>query len=668
MSDRSRTVSFVVPTKNAGRTLRACLESLRDQDHGATEIVVVDNGSSDDTVEIARSLADIVVLQGPERSAQRNAGARRARGDVLVFVDADMVLEPGIARECADTLQRDRSLGALVLPELSFGTGFLARCRGLEKELYLGDDRVEAARAFRREAFEGAHGYDEEMNAFEDWDLPDRVRAGGWRIGRVASRIWHDDGTISMIRQFRKKRYYGEQSGRYLARHHTPRRRHLSRSRLLARPTKFVRRPHLTLGLAALKAAEFSGLAVGSRRAVRAAAPPQVVSVHAPTPGEPRILHVVAEFSMHEGIGRSIMELARHTPGEHHLLAARINSDADQFTSARQTGGSLAAFPVTRAARVHHAVDEVRPDVIHFHGGPLLGLWVPLRVFSAPKRVATMYAWPRVPRLRELQRVTVRAAVSSQVLRPRTVVTTVLSGSSIAALLRVGHVDTVLTADAGVADRLSPHGIDIQRVRSGAEPDARRAQLRPDRPIVIFAGRAETVRGIDTLLDALPLLLDSHPALVLRLLLLPRPETEAVIAEVERRGFGASVQVVTEASVDLRGEFARASVAAFPFKFDHVTIPPALTAAEAMSVGLPVVGTNVTCITAILRHDVNGAIVKVSDHRDLAAGIRALLDDPARWTRLSEGAVATIEANDVWRFGARVARDIYGPVPDRSAP
>jgi len=90
-------ISFVVPTRDSARTLDACLRSLRAQTHPDVEVIVVDNQSTDGTAEIARRHADQVVAWGPERSAQRNKGTACAAGDVVVFVDSDMVLEPHVA-------------------------------------------------------------------------------------------------------------------------------------------------------------------------------------------------------------------------------------------------------------------------------------------------------------------------------------------------------------------------------------------------------------------------------------------------------------------------------------------------------------------------------------------------------------------------------------------
>src|SRR4051794_38465045 len=114
-------ISFVVPTRNSARTLEACLESLRAQTHPDVEVIVIDNRSTDGTVEIARRRADQFATCTNERSAQRNAGTARSTGEVVVFIDSDMVLEPHVATAIQDAFLAKADLGALVIPERSFG-------------------------------------------------------------------------------------------------------------------------------------------------------------------------------------------------------------------------------------------------------------------------------------------------------------------------------------------------------------------------------------------------------------------------------------------------------------------------------------------------------------------------------------------------------------------
>jgi glycosyltransferase involved in cell wall biosynthesis len=258
-------ISFVVPTKNSERTLESCLASLKAQTYEDVEVVVVDNRSTDGTLDIASRLADVVETFGPERSAQRNRGTALSSGDVVVFVDSDMTFEPGVARDLVDVLAVRPEIGAVIIPERSFGEGFFARCRVLEKSLYVGDDSVEAARAFRREEIERLGGWDERLTAAEDWDLADRTRSAWIGVARVESYIWHDEGHIRLAATFAKKRYYGRWIAEYLRTHEGAGQRKLARTALFSKPGELVRNPVVSGGMFLLKGVEGAGLVAGMR-------------------------------------------------------------------------------------------------------------------------------------------------------------------------------------------------------------------------------------------------------------------------------------------------------------------------------------------------------------------------------------------------------------------
>lgn len=260
-------VSFIIPTRNSARTLAACLESCRNQTHDDVEVIAVDNSSTDGTVEIAERLADKVFDQKPERSAQRNRGAAESTGDIICFIDSDMVLEPTVAAQFLAVFDARPEVGAVIIPERSFGDGFFVQCRVLEKSMYVGDSDVEAPRAFRREVFEATGGWDETLTAAEDWDLADRTKALGTQIGRIDALIWHDEGTIKLRQTYGKKQYYGRWVAEYLSRRPEGR-GHLSRGGVLKQlGPAAVKHPVQVSGLVVLKAVEAAGLVRGMRKA-----------------------------------------------------------------------------------------------------------------------------------------------------------------------------------------------------------------------------------------------------------------------------------------------------------------------------------------------------------------------------------------------------------------
>jgi glycosyltransferase involved in cell wall biosynthesis len=260
-------VTVIVPTKDSARTLDACLSSIRAQTHAHVQLIVVDNFSSDDTQSIARRYADEVVVAGPERSAQRNDGARRAVGEYVAFIDSDMTLSPRVLEACAAAIEADRDVRGVVIPEESFGEGFWARCKALERRFYAGVPWMEAARFFRRDELLAEGGYDETLVSGEDWDLSQRMAKKG-RLVRAAEAIRHDEGRLTLTGLLRKKRYYSTHFARYeekekndavRARQTSPFARY---GLFLSRPRMLFAHPVVGIGMLFMKTCEFAAWAI----------------------------------------------------------------------------------------------------------------------------------------------------------------------------------------------------------------------------------------------------------------------------------------------------------------------------------------------------------------------------------------------------------------------
>ncbi len=250
---------------------------------------------------------------------------------------------------------------------------------------------------------------------------------------------------------------------------------------------------------------------------------------------------------------------------------------------------------------------------------------------------------------------------ASNVLRPRVALTTVLPVPLAVAALRRSGISTVLTPDPRVADRLGrAGGPRIIRYACGAPDDDRRARFDADHPVIVFAGRAETVRGLDTLLDAFRTVRSRVPGVRLRLLLIPRPELPAILARAGAAG--DAIDVVTDPVPDLLGEFAAAQVGTWPFKFDYTTSPPAMALVEAMAVGLPVVGTDVACVRAVLEPGVNGLSVPPADPAALARALITLLTEEPQWQRYAQAGWESAREHMGWDRATERAAAAYRAV------
>ena len=85
-------VSIIIPTYNEEKDIEECIRTLLKQNYKDKEIIVVDDGSSDRTVEIVKKFKKVKLIKGEHKGTgfSRNLGARKAKGKILVFVDADM--------------------------------------------------------------------------------------------------------------------------------------------------------------------------------------------------------------------------------------------------------------------------------------------------------------------------------------------------------------------------------------------------------------------------------------------------------------------------------------------------------------------------------------------------------------------------------------------------
>lgn len=182
-------VSFVVPVRNDAARLETCLRSVLLNGHGShqIEIIVVDNGSTDDSAAVARRAgAEVLSIENARVAELRNQGARRARADVLAFIDADNEIAAGwvyAALECL-RLPNTAVVGALYQPPVD-GTWVqrtYGHLRGVPSGQHDTDWLGSGNMAVSRAAFESVGGFDTTLETCEDVEFCHRIRAGGMRV------------------------------------------------------------------------------------------------------------------------------------------------------------------------------------------------------------------------------------------------------------------------------------------------------------------------------------------------------------------------------------------------------------------------------------------------------------------------------------------------------
>jgi glycosyltransferase involved in cell wall biosynthesis len=205
-------ISVVVPTYNRGAALSVCLEALLAQDYPDYKILLSDDGSTDDTAQVAARYPRIVYLRRENRgpAAARNRGIERARGEIVAFTDDDCRVPPNWLSRLADGYRRYPEVagvgGYLDPPDDVVVRNLFARYeRFTTFELY-GQGRAEVVgglhdypgggtsnMSYRQSVLEQVGGFDEwfPYPAAEDHDLRVRVHALGYSLLHLPLRVEH---------------------------------------------------------------------------------------------------------------------------------------------------------------------------------------------------------------------------------------------------------------------------------------------------------------------------------------------------------------------------------------------------------------------------------------------------------------------------------------------
>lgn len=213
--------SVIVPAYKAEATIDACLAALMYQSvpKDSYEVIVVDDGSPDSTAERA-SRYDLKIIRQPNRgpASARNAGARAASGEIILFTDADCEPTHEWIERMAAPLERDPSIsavkGAYRTKQRSMTARF-AQVEFMERFEMLSRatsiDMVDTySAAFRRGVFEEARGFDESFPAAnnEDTDLSYRLVASGHKLAFAPEAIVYHMGHPATPARYAKVKFW----------------------------------------------------------------------------------------------------------------------------------------------------------------------------------------------------------------------------------------------------------------------------------------------------------------------------------------------------------------------------------------------------------------------------------------------------------------------------
>ncbi|MEA1924895.1 MAG: glycosyltransferase [Candidatus Altiarchaeota archaeon] len=184
-------VSVIIPAYNEEKDIGKCLKSIKENRYKNFNVIVVDAGSTDKTVEICRNHADKVIETHTDAPGPaRNLGVRASDADVVAFTDADTMVESNWVGEIADKFNDPdvvgvggvlRPIDARLLDKLMFkiNSDLWYRFTALFGFYQLGTPNC----AYRKSAFLEVGGFDESLSMLEDTELS--LRMGRAKLGRI---------------------------------------------------------------------------------------------------------------------------------------------------------------------------------------------------------------------------------------------------------------------------------------------------------------------------------------------------------------------------------------------------------------------------------------------------------------------------------------------------
>ncbi|MGQ0543306.1 MAG: glycosyltransferase family 2 protein [Blastocatellia bacterium] len=195
MSDKSPFITVIIPVYNGGKFLHRCLDAIFTSTFRSFDVIVVDDCSTDDSAEISRSKGARILTTAKQSgpAAARNLAAETALGEVLMFVDADVVVKPETLEKVAERFKQQPEISAL------FGSyddepsekNFLSQYKNLQHHFIHQNSSSDASTfwsglgAMRRNIFIEHGGFDCKKFAvpsIEDIDLGFRLRKAGHQI------------------------------------------------------------------------------------------------------------------------------------------------------------------------------------------------------------------------------------------------------------------------------------------------------------------------------------------------------------------------------------------------------------------------------------------------------------------------------------------------------
>jgi glycosyltransferase involved in cell wall biosynthesis len=196
-------VSIIIPTYNSGKTLSECLKSIYSQSYPFFEVIIVDNYSDDNTLEIAKQFGAKIMQAKSNPATARNIGIRNSTGKYLLFLDSDQLLSPFALEECVEKCEKEKAC-MVTIPEKFIGKSFWGLCSAVWKNCYekigqiyseCGDENTIRGepRFFTKKELTQVGLFNSALFWGEDYDLHEKLRRMNIKEVICKSKIYHNE-------------------------------------------------------------------------------------------------------------------------------------------------------------------------------------------------------------------------------------------------------------------------------------------------------------------------------------------------------------------------------------------------------------------------------------------------------------------------------------------
>jgi glycosyltransferase involved in cell wall biosynthesis len=188
-------VSLIIPNYNTSSTIQEAINSALNQSHKNIEIIVVDDGSTDDSVAVIQNnypQLKLITQENSGPSAARNAAAKLATGEYLVFLDSDDLLHPNYVAQCLLVFQKNQALEIVYSDAEFFGakTGLL-QLGTYTYETFLCNTCIPVFAMLKKATFFAVGAFDPAIRYAEDWDLWLRIVIKGGLVHKINATLYY---------------------------------------------------------------------------------------------------------------------------------------------------------------------------------------------------------------------------------------------------------------------------------------------------------------------------------------------------------------------------------------------------------------------------------------------------------------------------------------------